>query len=229
MKCIIIGLVFTFLTLCSTAQESIDFYKSRVSVGIGSVSPLGDLVSDCTGFAGSGIGFNLDYAIVVSKNMAISFGFNTGTIKLNEEAINEAKVDPINNSFDVNGSHDKYKMTSFLIGAEARTNGKHYFYVNPFFGLGKLTTPEVTYQTFEVFNSIFTTVNNKVSSKSELSTIYGLKLGANFSLSDHFGIGLFGRYEQGNFRFPGETIVFEPSSNVIYKVLTTGVILNISF
>lgn len=229
MKYLILSLSLAFITLNAASQEDKNFDRSRVSVGTGSVSPLGDLVSDSNGFAGGGISFNIDYAIAASNNMAIVFGFNRGMIQLDEEAINTVKEGGINNSFGVDGSSGKYKMTSFIIGAEARTSGKHYFYVNPYFGLGKLTTPEITYQTFEIFNSIYTTVSNKVTSRSEISTIYGLKLGAHFLLFDHFGVGLFGRYEQGNFRFPGETIVFKLSSNITYEALTTGVNLHFSF
>jgi hypothetical protein len=229
MRYLIICLGFTFITLCSISQENGAVKRNRISIGIGSVSPLGDLVSDSIGFAEDGVGFDFDFAISASNNIAFTFGLNRKVFATNEEALNVGGKESVNYDFKVEGSRGKYKLASFFIGAEARTSGKHYFYINPFFGLGKLTTPEITYQTFEVFNSIYTTVSNKVPIWSEVATIYGFKLGANFLLSDHFGIGLFGRFEQGNFRFKEETIVFKPSSNIIFRSLTTGVNLNFSF
>jgi len=227
------------LAVCVFAQESQVPNKNRISINLGSMSPLGDLASDEVGFAEVGLGFSIDYAISVSKIVAVTMGFTSGKMKMNEDLFNQKYGV---NSFYINsvgtGKRD-YNLTAFVVGAEARTNGKHYFYFNPYFGRAKFVNPEQHYNFFDESNpnDVSKYVRINVVEKSAESLVYGFKMGANFSITDHIGIGLFGKYDEGLFSLSGkdsqtvnfETVEYINNSVVKFKSLTTGISLIFSF
>ncbi|MEQ8624608.1 MAG: outer membrane beta-barrel protein [Vicingaceae bacterium] len=196
----------------SVEKEEIVPTKHRIGINIGGSSPKGeysaiDQNEESSGYADGGISVGLSYQYNMHESFAVSFLYGSTANKFNAQAfVDQLSREEPNVNWRVEA--DPYSVGFVMVGVKGFIGDQVKAYVNPMFGYGIMTSPNVQIIASNGANSISQQIRE---SDPEGSGILGVSFGIDFLVSELISINIDGTYLNSEFEIERVLDTFDPN------------------